>query len=137
MVFTLDFLTPECQNEFVEIFGSSETAIDFYIHSYIEFKSQGGRFTPEHIKTIKIAKKVISDMRNNIYYIRFIYFPPKSYGKEVLSVHFEFEEVDPEYWEDENGVLHSSFEYVLKTVREELPDHEVSRNCGGIDVRLI
>lgn len=136
-MFTIDFLTPECRKEFVEIFGSSETAIDFYILSYIDFKCKGGELKKEWIEVINIAKEAIRDCRNNIYGINFIYFSPKKYGKGALAVHFEFEEVDPEYWEDENGNIHSTLDYTLSNVQKELPDYKCRLNCGGIDVVFI
>ena len=138
MSFVLDFLTDECKEEFKAIFGSSETAIDFYIHSYVHYKSKGGKsLSEEQIAAINTAKKVISDRRNNIYGMEFIYFPQTEYGMEILSMHFEFEEVDPEYWEDEEGNIHSSLDYTVETVQKALPDLKVSKNCGGIDIRLI
>lgn len=138
MSFVIDFLTPECRTEFCEIFGSSETAIDFYIHSYIEYKSKGGRkLTKKEISAIRKAKDVIIDRRNNIYGMDFIYFPPKEYSKELLALHFEFEEVDPECWEDAEGNIHSTFDTTVKRVQEALPDWEIRANCGGIDIRLI
>ena len=137
-MFCLDFLTPECRNEFVEIFGKSEIAIDFYIHIYVEYKSKGGKaLNEEQIDAIHRAKDAIHNRRNNIYGMSFIYFPKDEFGRELLAMHFEFEEVDPEIWEDANGVLHTSFEYTLKAVRKALPNWKVEGNCGGIDVQLI
>lgn len=136
-MFNLDFLNPECQKEFVEIFGSSETAIDFFIYSYIELKVKGGSLTKDQIKAINIAKKTISDHRNNIYGMNFIYFPPTEYGKEILAMHFEFTEVDPECWTDEEGNYHSTFDQTLEAVQEALPNWEIESNCGGIDITLL
>lgn len=133
----VNFLTPKCRKEFVEIFGSSETAIDFYIHSYVDFKSKGGELKKEWIEAINIAKEAIHDCRNNIYGISFIYFPPKEFGREALATHFEFEEVDPEYWEDEDGNIHSTLDYTLSNVQKALPDYKCKLNCGGIDVVFI
>jgi hypothetical protein len=133
----LNFLSPECQKEFIEIFGSSDMAIDFYIHSYVEYKSKGGEaLTSEQINAIHIARDVIHDRRNNIYGMSFIFFPKNEFGKEWLSMYFEFEEVDPEYWEDKEGNIHSTFDTTLKAVQKALPNYTVKRNCGGIDVRL-
>ena len=137
-MFNLNFLTPECHNEFVEIFGSSETAIQFYIHSYVDYKAKGGRpLTAEQIAAINKAKKVIHNHRNNIYGMDFIYFPEDEFGKELVVMHFEFEEVDPECWEDAEGNIHSTFDTTVKTVQEALPEWRVEENCGGIDVQLI
>lgn len=136
-MFNIDFLSSECRNEFIEIFGSSEFAIEFFIHSYVDFKSKGGYLKKEWIKAIQIAKEAIGNRRNNIYHIGFIYFPPKEFGKECLAVHFEFEEVDPEYWEDEEGNIHSTLDCTLKAVQKELPEYECRLNCGGVDVIFI
>lgn len=137
-MYVLDFLTPECRNEFVEIFGSSETAIDFYIHSYVEYKSKGGKpLSKEQIEAINKCKEAIHNRRNNIYGMSFIYFPEDEFGHELLAMHFEFEDIDPEYWEDEDGNIHSTFKCTLNATRKAVPGWKVEGNCGGIDLQLI